>query len=110
MIENQLNGGEAPAGFALPKASVELINVAALSKWSVGWTWDSDLNGSPFVKVQVGDAETREIFSFTWHSRGTGTLRLFSKLHQKTAGAPWTDGPSVKAAIHRIRQVADQRS
>lgn len=110
MIENQLNGGEAPEGFALPKAAVELINISALSQWSVGWAWDTDMDGAPFVKVQVGDPETREIFSFTWHSRDTGTLRLFSKLHQEIAGGVWRDGPSVKAAIHRVREVAHQRS
>lgn len=110
MIENQLNGGEAPEGFALPKAAVELINVAALSKWSVGWEWDADISENPFVTVHVGDVDSGEYFKFTWHSRDTGTLRLFTKLHRKTAGAPWTDGPSVKAATFRTREVAHQRS
>lgn len=110
MIENQLNGGEAPEGFALPKAAVELINVAALSQWSVGWTWDKDSGAAPFVTVHVGDVDSGEYFKFTWHSRDTGTLRLFSKLHRKASGCLWADGPSVKAAIFRTREVAHQRS
>ncbi|MFD4699823.1 hypothetical protein [Streptomyces niveus] len=109
MIHNRFNS-EAPDGFALPKAAVALINTAALSGWRTGWQWSADNSGSPFVKVHVGDADTRECFTFTWHSRDTGTLRLFSKLHQAQAGAPWTDGPSVKAAMFRMREIADQRS
>ncbi|CAM5403521.1 hypothetical protein ACTFBT_00960 [Streptomyces microflavus] len=99
-----------PEGFSLPKAAVKLVNTAALAGWSTGWQWDEDSGGSPFVTVHVADRDTREYFKYTWHSRDTGTLRLRSKLHQAQAGAPWTDGPSVQAAMFRTREVADQRS
>lgn len=110
MITNAMETEEAPAGFSLPRAAVGLINTAALSGWVTGWVWDQDMSGSPFVKVHVGDRETGEVFVICWHSRDTGTLRLSSTLHQEQAGHAWADGPSVKAVIHRIREVAHQRS
>ncbi|MGW1828882.1 hypothetical protein ACWCO0_09430 [Streptomyces tubercidicus] len=110
MIHNQFGTQEAPAGFTLPKAAVGLINTAALSRWSTGWQWLEDSAGNPFVTVHVADPDTREYFKYTWHSRGTGTLRLFSKMRQVQAGGLWIDGPSVKAAMFRVREVADQRS
>lgn len=99
-----------PEGFSLPKAAVKLINTAALSGWATGWQWDEDSGGAPFVTVHIADRDSREYFMYTWRSRDTGTLRLRSKLRQTQAGAPWVDGPSVQAAMFRVREVADQRS
>lgn len=110
MTVNTLNTTDAPTGFALPTAAVQLLNAAALAGWVTGWQWGEDDGGVPFVTVHVGDTDTREYFKYTWHARSTGTLRLFSKMHQRSAGRPWTDGPSVKAAMFRVREVADQRS
>jgi hypothetical protein len=110
MIDNKFGTQDAPAGFALPKAAVGLLNTAALSGWTTGWQWAEDSGNSPFVTVHVADPDSREYFKYTWHSRGTGTLRLFSKIRQAHAGAPWTDGPSVKAAMFRVREIADKRS
>lgn len=110
MINNRFGAQEAPAGFTLPKAAVNLINTAALSGWFTGWQWAEDSGGSPFVTVHVGDADTTEYFKYTWHSRNTGTLRLRSKMRQAEAGASWTDGPSIKDAMFRVREIADQRS
>ena len=109
-ISNQFQTGPAPKGFTLPGYANELIGVAALCGWRTGWVWDVDSAKNPFVKVSVGDPETGETFTFTWHSRDTGTLRLFSKLHQGVRGAEWTVGPSLKAALHRIRETHAQRS
>jgi hypothetical protein len=110
MIPNTLNTADAPEGYALPKAAVAMLNTAALARWRTGWEWAEDNGGSPFVTVHVGDPDSREYFKYTWHSRGTGTLRLFSRLHQASKGREWTGGPSVKAAVFRIREVADQQS
>lgn len=107
-VTNQFRGQQSPAGFDLPKAAVGLLNTAALAKWSTGWQWNADNGDNPYVTVHVANPDTREYFKYTWHSRGTGTLRLFSKIHQAQAGAPWKDGPSVQAARLRCREVAIQ--
>lgn len=100
----------APEGFELPKAAARLIGTAKITGWESGHAWDVDTGGSPFVKVQVRDPETGETFSFTWHSRNTGTLRLFFSLHQKVAGYAWAKGPAVKAAIHRMNETHHART
>ncbi|NYE44260.1 hypothetical protein [Streptomyces fulvorobeus] len=110
MTHNQFGTQEVPAGFALPKAAVKLLNTAALARWSTGWQWSADNSDNPFVTIHVADPETREYFKYTWHSRGTGALRLFSKIRQAQAGAPWVDAPSVKAAEFRVREVAAKNS
>ncbi|MGP3940475.1 hypothetical protein [Streptomyces sp. 6N106] len=103
---NAFGEQETPAGRSLPKAAVELINVAALGGWTVGWRWGRDNGDNDFITVHVGDRDSREYFKYTWHSRGTGTLRLFSKMHRPAGKDVWTDGPSLKAALHRVREVA----
>ncbi|KPC89925.1 hypothetical protein ADL27_38590 [Streptomyces sp. NRRL F-6602] len=110
MISNQFGDQEAPSGFELPKAAVDLLNTAALSRWVTGWRWEADSDNSPFVSIHIADKETGEYFRYVWHSRDTGTLRLFSKLHQESRGRQWEEGPSVKAAVFRMREVAAQRS
>ena len=109
-ITNQFETEDAPKGFTIPGYANELIGVAALCGWKTGWVWDVDSAENPFLKVQVGDPETGEVFSFTWHSRNTGRLRLFGKLHREVHGGVWENGPSLKAALHRIRETHSQRS
>lgn len=99
-----------PAGYKIPKAAVGMINIAAHCSWTVGWQWGEDNGGNPFVTVHVAEPGSGEYFKYTWHSRGTGTLRLFSKQKREAGKAVWVEGPSVKDALHRVREVADQRS
>lgn len=109
---NQFNQSTRHHGYELPKAAIELINIAELSDWLVGWQWSPEELEEDFVRVCVADKDSGEQFQFVWHSRnaGPGRLRLFSKLTQDGSGRPWRDGPSLKAAIFRMREVHDQRS
>ncbi|MFJ5103233.1 hypothetical protein [Streptomyces sp. NPDC088554] len=110
MIHNALTTQADPEGYKLPKAAVNLITTAALAQWTTGWQWGVDSGDHLFVKVHMLDPDSTEYLIYTWHSRGTGTLRLSSKLLRKRTGAPWGEGPSLKGAVFRIREVADQRS
>lgn len=110
MIPNRFGTEEAPEGFTLPRAAVKMLTTAALAKWLTGWQWSVDSGGNPFVSIHVGDRETGEYFKYVWHTRGTGTLRLFSRTHRATRGRQWTDGPGVADVIFRIREVESQRS
>lgn len=101
--DNHFKDQKAPEGFELPAAARTLVSMASLSGWTVGWQWSADTSGNPFVTVHVADRETQEYFKYTWHSRGTGTLRLFGKLHREAGKAVWVEGPSLKAATERVR-------
>jgi hypothetical protein len=80
----------------LPKAATDLVVTAAEHGWrvAVGHGWDS--GGSPFVTVQLGIADPIRQYQITWHTRGTGTYRLFSKIYRGERQW-WADAPSVKA-------------
>lgn len=110
MNVNHFGEQETPAGRSIPKSAVELINVSALSGWVVGWSWGKDSGGCDFITVHVADEYSGEYFRYTWHSRKTGALHLFSRVTRPAGKAVWKNGPSLKGAVHRIREVADQRS
>lgn len=105
---------KAPDGFDLPKAAVNFINQAAANRWSIGWLWEADMDGHPYLTVHAvdnaGDDDPAEYFKYTWHSKGTGTLRLFgSGIHRRPGKGVWEDAPSLKQAISRMRETEDQR-
>lgn len=76
-----MNGWKAPAG--LSKA----VQAAMSAGRSFLVSHGEDTGGSPFVALTVkwDDAEVR----LTWHTRGTGTYRLFSALARNGGG--WRD-------------------
>jgi hypothetical protein len=85
----------------LPNPARRLLEAARESGWLWTVQWMADSADSPFVGVIVGRSSGGEARPFqiraTWHTRGTGTLRLFSL----TSQSPWS-GPrdmSLKAAI-----------
>lgn len=102
MVTNAFDNQGAPGGLELPAAARNLINTASAAGWVTGWVWESDKGGSPFVTVHVMSDATGEYFKYTWHSRGTGTLRLFSRLHRQAAGHLWREAPSIKVALAGI--------
>jgi hypothetical protein len=88
---------------ALPvKAARDLVELTEARgwKWVAGEAKDSGDN--PFVTVIVGDVTTGEQYKITWHTRGTGTYRLFSKIMSESKGRPWHDAPSLTAIRERI--------
>lgn len=89
-----------------PEKALALAHAAIDAGWSVAINHSVDTGNSPFVTVEAsrpGKASTENIghmegaayFRVTWHTRGTGTYRLFDcqlgefryKLHAATLTA-----------------------
>lgn len=92
---------------ALPvKAARDLVSLVEGS----GWKWvaaeGKDNASNPFVTIVVGDVATGEQYKITWHTRATGTYRLFSKIMSEAKGHPWRDAPSLKAIRERVPAAA----
>jgi len=67
-----------------PTAALDLAFKAAEAGWGVAFKPGADSGGSKFVEVKgfmpgTGDRSDRK-FTVTWHTRDTGTYRLFSCL------------------------------
>jgi len=61
-----------------PKGLTELIQLLDECNWSYSLVHGKDSNSSPFITVTGVDPASGHQVIATWHSRGTGTLRLFS--------------------------------
>lgn len=85
----------------LPAAAAGFIEYAEHYGWLTAYGRGEDNGGSPFVLVVVKHPDNGHAFEVTWHTRMTGTYRLFSKLERPAGKAVWRDAPSLK----RIRQV-----
>lgn len=92
---------------ALPKAAAGLLDAMKRSgwRWSVGWS--EDTAGHLFVTIRGGIRPEAQVDA-TWHTRGTGTLRLFGLLlrsgpvHSITRRG-WHDA-SLRAAVTVIEE------
>lgn len=62
-----------------PTKCIELINNLLLSRWSFVVNHGTDTGGSPYINVEA--ARDNQKLYITWHTRETGTYRLFSCLH-----------------------------
>lgn len=69
---------------------------AVAKGWTAGWMEGEDNGGNPFITLHMGKREGA-YYTITWHTRDTGTYRLFSKMVRRVPGASWTDAPSLKA-------------
>jgi len=78
---------------------VELAEATDETTWAAGA--DEDSGGSPFFVVQVGHPLGAQ-YKLTWHTRGTGSYRLFSKIYAPASGAVWRDAPSLKWVREQI--------
>lgn len=87
----------------LPKVTLELIACAAERGWRIGVGHGRDSGDSPFIQIQLGIKDPDWQYQLTWHTRDTGTYRLFSKIY-RGGGRWWTDAPSVKAIRAHIAQ------
>lgn len=93
----------------LPAAAVELLALAERIGWKTSAEHGVDSGGSPFVTIDVGARRGDEAWHYriTWHTRGTGTYRLFSKL-ARTHAHYWRDAPSlraIRAAMEHVGKV-----
>jgi|ERR1700756_794769 len=88
---------------ALPKAAQELLQVAESAGWKSGVERGVDSGGSPFVTVAVGARSGERFWHYqiTWHTRGTGTYRLFGKI-VRTDVHYWCDAPSLRTIRETI--------
>lgn len=60
-------------------ASREFLDLALDHGWSASYVHGKDTGENPFITV-TAVREERERVSITWHTRETGTYRLFSCL------------------------------
>jgi hypothetical protein len=111
---------DAPEGYKLPKAFVELVEHADAHGWesAAAWFWDHSEN--PYLSIELRRFEPDWNAKLTWHSRPNGLgadfphgrLRLFSGIWQRDTvydesehtnhrvivalGWYWRDVPSLK--------------
>lgn len=58
-----------------PTAARELLKEAIAAGFAVLWRPDVDASNNPYVVVELATTGWRA--SITWHTRGTGTYRMF---------------------------------
>lgn len=79
---------------ACPTRARALLDAAIDHGWAAAWQPGFDTSGAPFVTVRAvhrntGAAADTEI-RVTWHTRATGTYRLFSAIAREP-GRNWHD-------------------
>lgn len=82
-------------------AAADLLLQAANAGWSALIRQTKDTGGNPYVTVEGRRPDgSLAGFTVTWHTRKTGTYRLFTCLHRGDTGG-WRDASlkAVKAAI-----------
>jgi hypothetical protein len=80
-----------------------LPEIAREHGWAVGHQFSVDNGGSPFVTVAIAKRAAYYV-RLTWHTRATGTYRLFSKIMRTESDVgpgPWRDTPSL-SRIHEL--------
>jgi hypothetical protein len=70
---------------ATPTRAQEFLNLAIEHGCAVSWVPNVDTGGSPFVTIQVAREDLR--LEACWHTRDTGTYRLFSLIHGRNRAA-----------------------
>lgn len=89
---------------SLPKAAAELLELAESREWKTGTQHGEDSGGSPFVTIAIGRKfadGTIFYYKITWHTRNTGTYRLFGKIARTPTSPGWHDAPSLRE-IQRV--------
>lgn len=85
----------------MPKAAAQLLDTARAAGWALLAVTHHDSSGSPYLKVQVAHPRPGDrpwFYEATWHTRGTGTYRLFGRVMARTPDRPAPhDGPSITA-------------
>lgn len=90
---------------ACPTRARALLDAAIDHGWAVAWQPGSDTSGAPFVTVRAVDTDTE--IRVTWHTRATGTYRLFSAIAREPGSRGWRDVTltQAEAIIRRAVQV-----
>lgn len=88
-----------------PKAAAELLELASERGWKTGTAHGIDSADNPFVTIELGRVVGDSVFHYriTWHTRGTGTYRLFSKICRVPGAMYWHDAPSLRVIQTAIR-------
>ncbi|WP_431977615.1 hypothetical protein [Micromonospora haikouensis] len=91
----------------MPRAAAQLLDTARAAGWRILAVTHQDSGGAPYLKVQVAhprpprhspDGPNVWWYEATWHTRGTGTYRLFGSTSARTPQRPARhDGPSLRA-------------
>lgn len=84
-----------------PVKARQFLTDALDQDWSGALARGTDSGGAPFVTVRALDASGTEL-RLTWHTRGTGTYRLFSAMRQ-TKTRKWHD-ITLKEAQETLRE------
>lgn len=78
----------------VPTRARALLDAAIDHGWAVAWQPGFDTSGAPFITVRAAhfnpDAPDTEI-RVTWHTRDTGTYRLFSAIAREPGHRGWHD-------------------
>lgn len=93
----------------MPKAAAELHELAIKHDWASAHQFGEDSGGSPFLTLELGrkvGEGKRAVYHYriTWHTRNTGTYRLFSKICRTPASPGWHDAPSLRAIRATIEE------
>lgn len=80
------------------KAARDLLNLAIDHNCAVAWKPGTDTGGSPYITVEVRKGEELAL-SLTWHTRETGTYRLFSALRGRGNQAKTTSLANARRLI-----------
>lgn len=85
----------------IPANARELINACLDNGWSVLVQHGIDTGSSPYISIEAAKPGNRKIRA-TWHTRASGTYRLFSCM----AGRPGLRDATLKDALAFAREVA----
>ena len=99
-----VNADEALA--ALPKGAQRLLDAgkARGHRWAV--KWGEDTGGNPFVRIKVAASQWAEV-NATWHTRDTGTLRLFS-IYGRAGRGTRTSTMTLAAAMRAVETMTEE--
>ena len=86
---------ERPTGHA---TSREFLTLALDHGWSASYVHGEDTAGNPHITV-TARGDKGEAVRVTWHTRKTGTYRLFNVLTRGPVGG-WRDGTLTSAKVH----------
>ncbi|MCX5070876.1 hypothetical protein OOJ91_34070 [Micromonospora lupini] len=96
----------------MPRAAAQLLDTARAAGWRLLAVTHHDTSGHPYLKVQVAHPNPPAVhnrsgpchccaiwaYEVTWHTRGTGSYRLFGRVLARVPGhAAPHDGPSIRA-------------
>lgn len=96
-----IEGQAVPVPALWPKAMRGLVDDLRAAGWLFGVEHGEDTGGAPWLCVRAAHAPTERGIRVTWHTRGTGTYRLFSAMLSRPYRG-WSDR-SVSALRAEIR-------